>query len=192
VAALDDFIRIVHNTHMIPQPFLADPRLAHEIAQGVEHPDIVAARYNLTIPEWERLKADPAFQMQVENRKAELKREGHSFRAKCALAAEDLIGDVYVLAKAKDTGLTTKLDAAKWFAKMGNLEPKEEKSSALLGAGFSITIDMGDGKSVTLSSNGQGEGAIPERVIDGEATEIPGHILSMPFAPGELAMQAAA
>lgn len=184
----------MHNTHMIPQPFLADPRLAHEIAQGVEHPDIVAARYNLTIPEWERLKADPAFQMQVENRKAELKREGHSFRAKCALAAEDLIGDVYVLAKAKDTGLTTKLDAAKWFAKMGNLEPKEEKSSALLGAGFSITIDMGDGKSVTLSGGGGNPAPPPssERVIDGEVTEIPGHVLSMPFAPGELAMQAAA
>lgn len=174
----------------LAQPFLADPRLVLEIAQGLEHPDVIASRYNLTIPQWERVKADPAFQMQVENRRAELKREGHSFRAKCALAAEDLIGDVYVMAKAKDTGLTSKLDAAKWFAKMGNLEPKEEKSSSLLGAGFSITIDMGDGKSITMST----AGALPqaERAIDAEAFEIPAHVARMPFAPGELSLSEAA
>lgn len=177
----------------LSQPFLADPRLVLEIAQGIEHPDIIASRYDLSIPQWEKLRADPAFQMQVENRRAELKREGHSFRAKCALAAEDLIGDVYVMAKAKDTGLTSKLDAAKWFAKMGNLEPKEEKSSALLGAGFSITIDMGDGKSVTMTA---GASPLPvEKTIDAESAgpvELPAHLVGMPFTPGELAFQASA
>ena len=95
------------------------------------------------------------------------------------------MGDVYVLAK-QGAGLASKLEAAKWFAKMGNLEPKEEKSSSVLGAGFSITVDLGGGASLTIGAH---PGAA-EKVVDGEV--VPEHIASMPFTPGELSQQAAA
>ena len=136
-----------------PYPFLANPQLVLELAMGIESPEAIVERHNLNWDVWLRLRDDPAFQSQVEAKKAELKREGYTFRAKCAMAAEDLIGDVYVHAKRPDVGLGGKLEAAKFFSKMGGLEPKEDKTLGI-GAGFMLSIDMGDGQRITIGMGG--------------------------------------
>lgn len=162
----------------IPYPFYAAPQLILEMAMGVERPETIIERHGLDWPTWQALKDDPAFVSQVEAKRAELKREGHTFRAKCALAAEDLIGDVYVRAKAADVGLGGKLEAAKFFAKMGNLEPREDKA-AMLGAAFQISIDMGDGKTITIGA-GVPTGVRNETEVEGTTLDVDSDLDALP------------
>lgn len=89
-----------------------------------------------------------------------MKANGFVFRTKAQLAAEDLLEDVYIMAKDSEATLPQKLDALKTFAKLGELEPKPDKSAAA-GGGFSITINLGD-KTLTLSQ---------EKVVEGEVLE---------------------
>lgn len=89
-----------------------------------------------------------------------MKANGFVFRTKAQLAAEDLLEDVYIMAKDSEATLPQKLDALKTFAKLGELEPKPDKNSAV-GGGFSITINLGD-KTLTLSQ---------EKAVEGEVLE---------------------
>lgn len=121
----------------------APARMVLEIAYGRENPADIAARYGYGEDEFASLCTHPPFRKQVEAKVAELKASGYSFRMKAALAAEDLLEEVYKLAMHKTTGFDEKLDALKFVTKMGDLEPKQN-IQAVAGTGFSITINLAD------------------------------------------------
>ena len=95
------------------------------------------------------LLSNEYIQRQVESKRAELKSQGIVFKTKALMAAEDILEDVYIEAKAQDTPLPQKLDALKFFAKAAGVDQVASASGAA-GAGFNITINLGD-KTVTLS-----------------------------------------
>lgn len=134
-----------------------------ELAAGIDQPEAIAARYGYTVEQWERLSADPGFTKAVDIRRAELKSMGYVPRAKAALAAEDLMEDIYLGAKMPDTPLNQKIEAFKVLAKIGGLEPKEIPGQ-VAASGFTININMGS-KSVTLG------GVSPKEIIDAELVQ---------------------
>mgnify|MGYP001559824442 CR=1 FL=1 len=70
------------------------PQLVLEVAYGVEDPELIAARHGFSDSEWLLLKAHAPFVKQVEDKKAELKASGYTFRMKSAFIAEDLLDDL--------------------------------------------------------------------------------------------------
>lgn len=141
-----------------------DPKFILELAAGMEEPDVLARRYNITDAGWANLKDDNNFQKVVEAKRAELQKSGYTFRLKAALAAESLLDDIYLGAKDIDASLSAKLEAFKYLTKLGGLEPKEDKT-AQQGPAFSIRIDLGGDNSTTIDIQG------PKPTVDVEDEE---------------------
>lgn len=115
-------------------------QLLLELAVGLDSFDDVCARYEYTPEMTAQLRRDPGVNARVARLAQELKNDGVTFRVRSAHAAEDLVGVIWAEAKRTDTPLATKLAAAQFLARMGDLEPKP--SAAPPGSRFSITIEL--------------------------------------------------
>jgi hypothetical protein len=151
-----------------------DPKFVFELAAGLEEPDHIAQRYHYTTEAWESLKNDQNFMRVVESKRTELQKTGYTFRLKAALAAEDLLDEVYIGAKSVDASLSAKLEAFKYLTKIGNLEPKEDKQVAT-GPAFSIKIDLGD-NSITINQEAQAQPDTIDITPEDELPEVPTYI----------------
>lgn len=155
-------------------PQVSDEMVA-SIALGMEDDLVVAARHNLSVEEYQALAAQPWFQTQVAVKRADLEKNGVTFRAKAAWMAGDLLDQVYLQVSGNDATLLQKHEVLKTLIKAGGLEPKDEKKEAT-GPTFSINIDMGDGQSISLSSHGSNQPHTPKPLpttIDVDAKELP-------------------
>ena len=141
-------------------PVQVPPRMVLEIAYGLEAPIDIAQRYGFNEVQFGVLCQHDPFRKAVDAKRAELKAGGYSFRMKAALAAEDLLQEVAVLAISKHTDFGEKMDALKFLTKVGDLEPKESKTVAQ-GSGFSITINL------------DSPGMPPQRRVEGEVIDVP-------------------
>ncbi len=129
----------------------ADPKFVLELAAGLEPAQTIASRYGYTGAQWLQLEANPFFIKAVDTKRADLKANGYVFRTKCAVAAEDLLEDVYLESKKDEATLPQKLESLKFFTKAAGLEPKDDKAGSGL-AGFSLTIVL-DKKTVTVTND---------------------------------------
>lgn len=154
--------------------FHAPTQLIHDLAAGVEPSDVLQTKHNVPKTLWDQLAKDPFFQRQVDAKRAELKRDGVTFRYKAALMAEDLLEDIFIGAKSTEVGFQGKLDTIKFLAKVGNLEPKEEKN-VVAPTGFSITINLG-GNKVTLGQTNTID-VTPTEIE--ELPELPAHLTAL-------------
>lgn len=170
-------------THPI---FTLDPKFIFELASGIEEPAHVAKRYHYTEEAWQSLQQDESFRKVVEAKRTELQKSGYTFRLKAALAAEDLLDEVYLGAKSPDASLSAKLESFKYLTKIANLEPKEDKN-AVSGPSFSIKIDLGD-NSITINNSPaattQGENIIE---MDDELPTPPAYLQNLLPMTNELA-----
>jgi hypothetical protein len=160
-------------THPI---FTLDAKFIFELAAGLEDPDHIAQKYHYTPEAWEALKQDESFKKVVDAKRIELQKTGYTFRLKAALAAEDLLDEVYIGAKSVDASLSAKLEAFKYLTKIGNLEPKEDKQVAA-GPAFSIKIDLGD-NTVTINNTPEPAQDIIDITPD-ELPAAPSHLLNL-------------
>ena len=106
--------------------------MINSIALGQEEDVIVAARHGYSLESYKELEKQKWFQLQVNIKRSEFESKGITFKTKAAMRAEDLMDDIYVLAKNPKAPLAQKLDAFKTFSKLGGLEPKEEKDKQLV------------------------------------------------------------
>jgi hypothetical protein len=114
-----------------------------EIATGMEEPKDIASRYGFDAAQWEKLSVWKPFLDSVAQQRAVLERDGYTFRIKVRALTEDVFTDAYKIARSNDTTLLQKLEFVKLGAKLGDMEPKQSVQ-AEVGAGFSITINMGE------------------------------------------------
>jgi len=131
-------------------PLVSDEMVA-SIALGMEDELIVASRHGLSVEQYKELAATPWFQLQVTAKRSEFAKNGVTFKAKSAWMAGDILDQVYLLASSPDASLGQKHEVLKTLSKLGGLEPKEEKQ-VHTGPGFSISIDLGGGQSISLSN----------------------------------------
>lgn len=131
------------------------PQISEEmvasVALGLEDELIVAARHGISIEQYQELAAQPWFQLQVQVKRSEYEKNGVTFKAKAAWMAGELLDQVYVTAASGEASLSQKHEVLKTLIKAAGLEPKEEKVKDT-GPGFSISIDLGGGQSISLSN----------------------------------------
>jgi N-acetylglutamate synthase-like GNAT family acetyltransferase len=127
-----------------------------EIAQGLEDPTQIAERYGLTPTQFGKIAKHRAFRLAVLAKMSELKTTGVTFKLRASVMAERLLDLLYKRATDDQAATATTLEVAKWLAKMGQLEPKEEKvGPAQVGTGFSVTINLNQPAEVEVSKDGQ-------------------------------------
>lgn len=114
-----------------------------EIATGMEEPRDIASRYGFDDAQWAKLSVWKPFLDSVAQQRAALEKDGYTFRIKVRALTEDVFTDAYKIARSNDTTLLQKLEFVKLGAKLGDMEPKQTVQ-AQVGAGFSITINMGE------------------------------------------------
>jgi hypothetical protein len=156
------------------------PKMVMEIALGVREPEDIAAEHGFSLTQWEDLKVVPSFIKQVEDKKLELKSSGVTFKMKAAVAAEDIMEDVYLKAKEEDSSFHVQLEALKFFARAAGLEaPAKEQSQA--GSGFSVVINLGGGKTVQIGTSQGNTIEHDEISVDYDSTEY-----FAPYEPSKL------
>lgn len=131
-------------------PTISDEMVA-SIALGMEDELIVASRHGFSIEEYETLASQKWFQLQIAVKRSEFERNGITFKAKATWMAADLLNQVYVSAASADASLSQKHEVLKTLIKAGGLEPKEERTQNT-GPTFTLSIDLGDGQTVSLSN----------------------------------------
>lgn len=122
--------------------------MVHSIAQGLEPPEDIAARFGFEGDRWRRLIHWEPFKNDVIRRQDELKESGWVFRTKAALFAEMLQDDITKIALGAEVSLSQKLAVYESLRKSGDLEPKKEVAQGQAGAGFSITINLDRAQSI--------------------------------------------
>jgi hypothetical protein len=155
------------------------PQCIVEVAADIEELVDIAPRWGMTLKELEKALASPTVRMTVEQKRAELRSSGVTFRMKMAVMAEELAQDIYRKAVDPDTGLSSKLEVAKWMAKLADLEPRPNAQQQA-GPGFSITINLGQGQApMTLTAQPQPV-LTPVQTIDHEddapALQVPSYL----------------
>jgi hypothetical protein len=162
---MDDF-PLEYKPKTVSFPQISDEMVA-SVALGLEDELIVAARHGMSIEDYNELAAQPWFQLQVQMKRSEYEKNGVTFKAKAAWMAGDLLDQVYLSAASTDASLSQKHEVLKTLIKAAGLEPKEEKVKDT-GPGFSISIDLGGGQSVSLTNQ---QGFTPV-TLDAEVKEI--------------------
>lgn len=142
-----------------------DAKFVLEVASGIREPAEIAEEYGYTPDQWLNLQLFEPFKKAVDAKKAELQASGYTFKMKSAIIAEELLGDLYLKATEQGASFHTVLELAKFTARAAGLDaPVKEVQD--IGAGFSITINLGGGQTVQIG--GQAQGSRDENVIDVE------------------------
>jgi hypothetical protein len=161
-----DDLPLEYKPKTVSFPQISDEMVA-SVALGLEDELIVAARHGLSIEDYNELAAQPWFQLQVQVKRSEYEKNGVTFKAKAAWMAGELLDQVYVTAASGDASLNQKHEVLKTLIKAAGLEPKEEKIKDT-GPGFSISIDLGGGQSISLSN----QQTLTPVTLDAEVKEI--------------------
>ena len=161
-----DDLPLEYKPKMVSFPQISEEMIA-SIALGMEDDLIVASRHGMSVEEYTELAAQPWFQLQVQMKRSEYEKNGVTFKAKAAWMAGELLDQVYVTAASGDASLSQKHEVLKTLIKAAGLEPKEEKLKDT-GPGFSISIDLGGGQSISLSN----QQTITPVTLDAEVKEI--------------------
>jgi hypothetical protein len=161
-----DDLPLEYKSKMVSFPQISEEMIA-SIALGMEDDLIVASRHGMSVEEYTELAAQPWFQLQVQMKRSEYEKNGVTFKAKAAWMAGELLDQVYVTAASGDASLSQKHEVLKTLIKAAGLEPKEEKLKDT-GPGFSISIDLGGGQSISLSN----QQTITPVTLDAEVKEI--------------------
>jgi hypothetical protein len=136
---------VPHTKFTFPQ------EMVNILAQGLEDPAEVAARFGVPPSVWDKLSTWQPFVAAVEAQKAELEKSGFVFATKVRWMATDLTEDLYVRARSPDATIAQKLQTAQYLSKLAGLEPKEAATGAA-GEGFSVSINI-NGANTTISGH---------------------------------------
>lgn len=97
----------------------------------------------ITLVEYEAIAKNPQYQRYLKDYKADLTENGFSFAAKSRVLAEDLLADIYRMAKDPDAPAAMRVKTLENLVDWGRLAPKATAEVAS-GPGYSITINLGN------------------------------------------------
>ena len=104
----------------------------------------------LSPAEYAAIAANPTYQRYLKDFTAELRESGFSFAAKSRVLAEDLLADIYRMAKSIETPAAMRVKTLENLVEWGKLAPKKDPSE-VAGAGFSVTINLGNTPTATVN-----------------------------------------
>lgn len=122
--------------------FLSIPAsMVTEVASALEDGKVVASRYGYSDQDWDVISKTPAFVKAVSTAKAEMDRNGTTFKLKASVMADALLDDMFSTAMKADVPLKDKATALSLLTRVAELEPKTN-TQVQAGPGFSITINI--------------------------------------------------
>lgn len=177
-------------TDLMPMRMLdVEPKFVLEVASGVREPSEIAEDFGYSARQWEQLKEYPPFVRLVDDKKAELKASGYTFKMKSAFIAEELLEKLFEKAKEDDSSFHTVLQLATFTAKAAGLD-QPPKTEAQMGSNFSISINLG-GETVQIGVKtdknevekvkNEGSGVIYEHEMEEEEYDFA--LAFMPYEP---------
>ena len=101
----------------------------------------ILASEGLTQAEYDSITSNPQFQRYRDAYAKELKDSGFSFSAKCKVLAEDLLPNMYHLARDPDVPAAVKAKIHENLVEWAELKPKTNQPAST-GPGFSITFNI--------------------------------------------------
>lgn len=128
------------------------PEMMTELALGMEDGVLIAQRHGFSAADFAALMGQPWFMKALKAKQDDLEANGLTFRAKMGMLAEDLLIDLWMAAKQSDSA-SLKLDASKLFAKLADLEPKNNQQVFAGNSGYQIVINVPDNYTQTPSSS---------------------------------------
>jgi hypothetical protein len=133
----------------------------------------VLKREGVSQQEYANISANNTYQQYLTAYTKELTENGFSFSAKARVLAEDLLPNLYYIARDVDSPAPSRIKAIENLVEWGELKPKEN-ARATMGAGFSINIVLPDGnsQSATISVT---ENQEPPEGTDEDEEELADH-----------------
>lgn len=131
-----------------------DPRIAYEVALGVDQPERVIAKYGLDADAAAALMLNQVFALTVAKYKEEVLASGVSFKLKAKIQAEDLLSHSYLIATDPEAPMAVRADLIKWTTRVAGLEPKEDKGAGPQG-GFTLNISFAGDRPVERTIEGE-------------------------------------
>ncbi len=103
-------------------------RFPVELAVGIQSEDELLQKYGVTADQFSLFKNSLAFRRELAEAQKLVRDGGFTFATKCATIAEDWLPELDGYLHASHIPFAQKIDAFKTMAKLGRLEPKEEKA----------------------------------------------------------------
>jgi len=122
-------------------------QVALELAAGLIDESDIEERFGIANDDWEIIKASPYFKRMLEDANEKVGGANNTpkrIRMKAQVALEDSLPAIYSMIHDQDAPHSSRLEAARTLFKLSGVEAQE----ANLGAGFSITINMGDSSAI--------------------------------------------
>lgn len=116
------------------------PQCLHDVAAEIDELPTIAKRWSIPLKRLEQLLETPSIKLQVEQKRAEMKASGLTFRMKAEVLAEDIMLEAYHAAKDPESSNAFKLQTAQWLTKIADREPKQNAIAP--GTGFSLQINI--------------------------------------------------
>ena len=144
-------------------------QLIIDMAIGLDSDEYLAEQYGYTITELQQLREHPIIRRDLAALKSEFDSGGVTLQRK-NIARAEVLQQLYYDAVVTEGSLAQKREAAQFFTKMADLEPKTNVV-ANSGTGFSINIILKDqnGHKTTIHAEAPHEEQISD-AIEGEAT----------------------
>lgn len=141
-----------------------DPRVAYELALGMDKAHAIFAKYGYTEVEARQFIENALFMSAVRKYREEIVESGIGFKLRAKIQAEDLLSHSYLIATDPEAPMSVRADMIKWTAKVAGFEPSGEKGGpggAAGGSGFTLNITFAGTPTPV---------AVEGRVIEGERT----------------------
>lgn len=87
------------------------PTLAIEVALKIDNIQTICENNQVTFEEWQRIKANPAFLVELATAMDALKKEGGSFKLRAGIMASDFLEEAFKMVKQKNDEITPSMRA---------------------------------------------------------------------------------
>lgn len=134
-----------------------DPRIAYELALGIEDANEIFARYGVPQDKAVKLLGNELFVKAIKDFKVQVQESGITFKLKAKIQAEDLLTHSYQIATDPDMPPAVRADMIKWTANVAELGPKKDSTGGSGGAALTLAITFAGDQPTSTMVIGQPE-----------------------------------
>ncbi len=132
------------------------PMVAAELAAGLSDPKTLRERYGLSMAQWKSLSTNPAFRQMLAEAVTKFKGDlnaGNRITLKAEVLLEDVLPDLYHIAKSKEIPSSDRINAVKQLAELSGRSGKKDQAANTGGStGFVLNINVGKGQGITIDA----------------------------------------
>jgi hypothetical protein len=134
--------------------------VAAELAVGLSSADTIRKRFGLSLPQWKQLTQSDYFRGMVREAMRAFQGDlnaGKRITLKAEIMLEDSLADLYGIVKDKAVPSGERIKAVQTMADLSGRSAKSAPDAGISkGTGFTLNINVGDGKNVVIQGSSDG------------------------------------